>query len=379
MSTLRVVQIVPDPRVGGPQIRIALVANALRAQGVETTVVVPPGPAADYFASQGVRCVPVSFPRPRRLSILASLARTSFGAPYDVVRLARVIRQQRAAIVHVNGIMTINGVLASRAAGTRCVWHMNDTQTPPALYGGILRAAQRARLCDRVIFSARAVAEHAGLPCTPDDVVGAPVDVGRFQPRSALNVEVLARHYLDATIPTVVMVGHVNVIKGHVDLVDAIWHLRRRGVSVQALCVGSAVDADATAAVSERIEQRKLEAWFRLAGPSTQPEEYLAAATLSVLPSHTEAMPMALLEAMAAGLPCVSTRVGGVAEVIEDGVSGLLVPTRQPERLADAIGTLLGDPDRAARMGAAARRATLAFAVERVAERQAKIYRAVAG
>lgn len=368
----------PDPRVGGPQIRIALVANALRSQGIETTVVVPGGPAEEYFSARGVRCVALNFPRPRRLRIVTSLARTALGAPYDVARLARVIREERAAIVHVNGIQTVIGVLAARAAGARCVWHMNDTQTPPALYGGLLKATQRAGLCDRVIFSARAVAEHARLPCEPGDIVGAPVDVERFQPRSALNLEVLARHFLDAAIPTVVMVGHINVIKGHVDLVDAIWHLRRRGISVQALCVGSAVDAEATSAVAERIEQRKLEAWFRLAGSSARTEEYLAAAALCALPSHTEAMPMALLEAMAAGLPCVSTRVGGVAEVIEDGVSGLLVPARAPERLADAIGTVLASPERAARMGVAARQAALAFSVERVAERQAKIYRAVA-
>jgi glycosyltransferase involved in cell wall biosynthesis len=74
-----------------------------------------------------------------------------------------------------------------------------------------------------------------------------------------------------------------------------------------------------------------------------------------VLPSHMEGMSNALLEAMAAGRPVVATDVGGNAEVVVDGVTGRLVPPREPGRLAAAMLELLNDPARASAMGAAGR------------------------
>jgi glycosyltransferase involved in cell wall biosynthesis len=76
---------------------------------------------------------------------------------------------------------------------------------------------------------------------------------------------------------------------------------------------------------------------------------------LFVLPSHMEGMPNALIEAMAAGRPTVATDAGGNAEVVADGETGLIVPPRNPARLADAILTLLKDPERAEAMGRAGR------------------------
>ena len=70
-----------------------------------------------------------------------------------------------------------------------------------------------------------------------------------------------------------------------------------------------------------------------------------AAADLFVLASHHEGIPVAVMEALAAGVPVVATRVGGLAEAIDDGTSGRLVPVRRPELLADAIVELAADPD----------------------------------
>src|SRR4029453_8125800 len=96
---------------------------------------------------------------------------------------------------------------------------------------------------------------------------------------------------------------------------------------------------------------------MRLVGYWPGLAEALAAIDVFVLPSLMEGHPLAVLEAMAAGKPIVATTVGGLAEAMEDGVSGLLVPPGDADALAEAVVSLLRDPERAARLGREARRA----------------------
>ena len=116
-----------------------------------------------------------------------------------------------------------------------------------------------------------------------------------------------------------------------------------------------------------------LEPLFASAGPGVRRLGYrsdvaavLAAADVFVLPSHFEGLPMSVIEAMLTGLPVVATDIRGPREQVVDGETGLLVPAGSVERLAAALGRLVGDAGLRARMGEAGRRRALALFDERV-------------
>ncbi len=131
----------------------------------------------------------------------------------------------------------------------------------------------------------------------------------------------------------------------------------------------------------DRVERRASELGIRahvhLPGwiDSDRRDALLARATVFVLPSHAEGLPVALLEAMAAGCPVVATKVGGIPDLVTDGVDGLLVPPRDPEALAAAIRRVLTDPALARRLGCNARATVAAhFSPERAMERLEDLY-----
>ena len=130
---------------------------------------------------------------------------------------------------------------------------------------------------------------------------------------------------------------------------------------------------------AELIRRRAEVPWgaaIQLLGYRDDLPRILAAADLFVLPSHREALGIVLLEAMTAGLPVVATRTGGIPEVVEDGRTGILVPPENPERLAEALLTLLGDASMRQRFGAAGReRLEQHFTLEHCLDGTVAVYR----
>lgn len=150
-------------------------------------------------------------------------------------------------------------------------------------------------------------------------------------------------------------VGRLVPEKGAPVLLDAISQLVERGVDVHARIVGGGQLADSLAA---DVARRGLESVVDLVGPVGQddmPGEYHRA-DLFVLPSFQEGLPVVLMEALATGLPVVTTRIAGVAELVVDGETGRLVPAGRADLLADAIASLT-DPARRAELGRNGRRA----------------------
>jgi glycosyltransferase involved in cell wall biosynthesis len=113
---------------------------------------------------------------------------------------------------------------------------------------------------------------------------------------------------------------------------------------------------------------------FRMLGYRPDPLEVLAACDIFTLSSLAEGYPVALMEALALGLPVVATAVGGIPDAVRSGIEGLLVPPSRPDLLGDALLTLAGDAGRRAEMGAAARRRSAMFDIRRTASRIEEVY-----
>lgn len=169
--------------------------------------------------------------------------------------------------------------------------------------------------------------------------------------------------------PLIISVGRCIEKKGYADLVDACALLRQRGVAFQCVIIGGGPLEEP---LREQVAARGLEGVVWLTGPQPQPEvrRYLAQATLFVLACATESgggmdnFPTVIAEAMAAGLPVISTRLAGVPEMVSHGVTGFLTAEKQPGALAEAMEALLGNPSMGRQFGEAGRAAVAArFAV----------------
>ena len=206
--------------------------------------------------------------------------------------------------------------------------------------------------------------------------------------------EVLARLGIDRDRPTVVFVGRITRQKGLPYLLRAIA-LLPEDVQV-VLCAGApdtpAILEEVAGAVRTLQETRGGIVWIEEILPQKELTAVLTAATVFVCPSIYEPLGIVNLEAMACGLPVVGTATGGIPEVVEDGVTGFLVPIDQlqdgtgtptdPERfvsdLARALTDVVTDPVRAAEMGRAGRaRAEAEFSWTAIAAQTADIYRAL--
>lgn len=171
----------------------------------------------------------------------------------------------------------------------------------------------------------------------------------------------------------VLAVGNLYPVKGHRYAVDALPHLP--GVHLAIAGRGDLADS-----LTARAAQLGVGGRLHLLGLRDDIAALLASADVFLLPSLSEGLPMALLEAMFAGRPIVATDVGDVGAALDDGRAGLLVPPGDTPALAGALGELLASPARARALGAAAaRRASAEYDVRRMVARYVAIYRELLG
>jgi len=233
------------------------------------------------------------------------------------------------------------------------------------------------RGCDGLIAVSKEVAAAVSdrMPALSDKVtiIQNGVDVTRFEGGTGSGLAKIEGVSEDDII--IAVVGRLGVEKGHRYLIEAARHVCQRHPRTRFLLIG---DGDLRAPLVDMTRKANLTAHVLFLGLRSDIPQILESARLFALPSLWEGLSIALLEAMAAGLPVVASRVSGTNEVMVDGVTGLLVPAKNSEALAAAICELIEDPQRAAEMGRVGKRRVMSdFSAEKQALEHIQLYRRV--
>jgi starch synthase len=206
------------------------------------------------------------------------------------------------------------------------------------------------------------------------------IDADEYRPDP--RVDALERYGVDPERPTVLFVGRITHQKGLTHLLAAADSIDARA---QLVLAAGAPDTDELARETEETvarlrRERGGVVWIEKMLERDEVVQLLTHATVFVCPSVYEPLGIVNLEAMACETAVVASAVGGIPEVVADGVTGLLVPPADPAALADAVNELLADPERARRMGEAGRRRAVdEFSWRAVAERTTALYERLVG
>ena len=322
-----------------------------------------PHPAAEVLERAGIA------------PVFLSAARLN---PLVALRIVRMVREQRIAVIHAAGLKgSLVAKLVGRLTGVRVIVHLHDLFGPR----GVLRLLHRslARPDDLGICVAaaarRAAIDAYGLDPARVRVVHNGIDLARFS-----GVAPGARARLRSELgvvedaPVIGMIGRFYPVKGHRALIRAMARVARARSDALLVLVG---DGPLRVDCERLVAQLGLAPQVRFLGQRNDVPELLAAMDLVAMPSELEGLPLTAIEALAAGRPVVGFDVGGMREVITDGVDGRVVPAGDEPALADALLGLIGDAAQLQACSTAALANSRRFAVELHVQRLLDCYREV--
>ena len=346
---------------GGQEIRTLAEVRWLLRHGWGALIACQP--ESPLFAEAKASEIPVE-PFPMRRA-------TDVGA---LLRLRRLIRDCGVSLVHTHSSVDswIAGV-AAKSLG-RPVVRTRHVSIPIRR-----RRALVYRLADRIITSGESVRSlviAAGIAPERVVTISAGVDGDRFHP--GVSGRSVRRELGLGEVPVVGLVANVRGSKGHNVFLDAAGTVLASRPDARFLIVGDGVGFEE---VSRRVRQMGLDTSVRLTGFRRDVPEVMAALDVLVLPSiRSEAISQVIPQALAVGTPVVASTVGGSPELIRDGENGRLVPPGDSRALADAILSLLRDPERARAMARAGQTMVRErYTIDATMARTTAVYRELVG
>lgn len=364
--SMRVLYLGPATHVGGEEMSTLSLASGLIARGHHAAYASSGGPFLSAFTEAGVptHILPVDGRRP--LGVWRgsrSLRRFLADNPFDIVHSQEVFT-------------TVIADLARKVPShldTRLIYHYRGVR--PERMGIV--SAVIPRISEYVITNAevnRRSFLDRGVDASKVETIYNGFDWAVFD--RECDVAGLREEWgVPADAPLAGVVARLMPIKGHTYLLRAMPRILERVPRAHVVIVG---DGPLRESLESEARELGVASSVHFLGFRTDVPAILSALDLLVLPSVGEPFGRVLVEAGAAGLAAVSTRVGGTIEILEDGVTGHFVPDCDPAPLAERVADLLGDLDAARRMGAvASERVRGIFGIERMLDRTIDVYRQV--
>ena len=344
---------------------------AAKKAGYEVVVITRCRDHAETIRSAGFRVLPLEMDR-RGLNPL--------GLVHEILQVFRIYRSERPDIVH---HVALRPVLVGGIAAR--VVFINNVVSALAGMGFLFTNNRHDLLITRglkfilpwLVGRGRAIVQNSE-DATLLEKCGVPQEKIRLVPGSGVDTREYQPQSKGSESPVVMMASRLLLDKGVLEFVEAARLVNRSQKLARFVLVGEP-DHDNPASVSELqiqqwVEDGAVEAW----GRQEKMSEILPQATIFCLPSYREGMPKALLEAMACGLPCITTYAPGCRDAVRHQDNGLLVPIKDAEALAAAIIRLLQNPDEQQRMGARGReRAEKEFNQEIIIQQTLDVYREI--
>jgi glycosyltransferase involved in cell wall biosynthesis len=352
---------------GGPAHVEALISRLDRAEFAVTVGAPAGGPYLARFRAAGAEVVELAADRLSRSVLVA---------------VTHQIRARRIVVVHSHGKGAgLYGRLAALRTGVAAVHTFHGIH-----YAGYPWGAQRAYLAlerglarrtHTIIHVSASQAEAARAlslaPAGRTRTIVSGIDAAAVEARLLTRARARVELGVGPTAKTLGTVARFDPVKG----LDVLLHAVARLPDVTLVLMGDGPEAPGLRRLARRLG---VEGRVVFAGARPEASRWLAALDVYVSASRGEGLPLGVLEAMAAGLPVVATRVPGHVDTVTPGDTGDLVPVDAAAALAAAASAFLGDPLRARAAGAAARtRVRREFAADRMAAEVAEVYRRAAG
>jgi len=296
-----------------------------------------------------------------------------------IPRLIKFIKEKKVDAVHSALLPAdVYGIISARLAGVPLIFstiHNVDYYRQERKYF-LYRAADRLslRFATHIVAVSKAVENFISQwPELRSNIttIYSGIDSQKYK------VNIDARNYktelgLQSEVPTVGVTVRLVREKGLEFLLEAASYVLEGGRQVQFLVVG---DGPLKGKLESHAKKLKIEHNVSFTGFREDIPQILAIIDIFVLPSLSEGLPVSVIEAMCSGKPVIATNVGGIAEVVVDGETGVLIPPKDSKILAEAITELLDSPEKRKRMGELGRqRALNHFCIEKMVENYEKFY-----
>ena len=373
---LRVLYVSASGCLGGAERSLLELIRALDRTRVQPLAAVPPaGPLAEDLRSAHAEVVAIPALRFRRTMNPVQLAQTSCQWAAAVLTLIRALRRRQVDLVHANN--TAAHLIAAPAAAIAhlpCLWHVRDLHRLPLLQHLL------APFTQGVICVSRAVAQRVWLPRSSRltvRVIPNGIDAEAWR-RSARPGAVRRELHVSPDAPVVLMAAHMVPWKGHETFIRAVAQVRKEWPHVAAPIAGADLFGEHAlyeGRLRQLTQELGLQSNVHFLDHRADVASLMADCDLLVIPSEEEPFGRVALEAMAVGRAVVGTSAGGLKEVVQDGVTGLLVPPRDVAALSAGMRRLLSDAPLRRQMGEAGRaRVQELFLMARHVEAVSELY-----